>query len=363
MAGRKKPVPIAGARAARAAGLTYICDGDAGLRRRRAGKGFVYLDPHGKRVRDARTLARIRALVIPPAWTDVWICVRADGHLQATGRDARGRKQYRYHEAWRAARDEAKFDMLVPFALALPELRRTIDKDMRARGLGRRKVLAALVRLLETTLIRVGNDEYARANASYGLTTLADDHVEVRGARVRFDFVGKSQVHRLVELRDRRLATIVTRCRDVPGPGLFQYYESNGTARELSSSDVNAYIREIVGPAFSAKCFRTWGATVYAARELRALGTPASERAAKRAIVAAMRKTSECLGNTPAVCRSAYVHPLVVEAFREGSLERAFERADATKKTNALAADEAAVLEILTSRAAREPAKRRASAA
>jgi DNA topoisomerase-1 len=305
-------------RAAERAGLAYVRSHDPGIRRQRSGRGFTYVDSAGKRVRDRETLARIRAIVVPPAWSQVWICERADGHIQATGRDARGRKQYRYHAAWRCCRDEAKFDILPSFAERLPALRDRVARDLRARTLCRHKVLATVVRLLETTLIRVGNEEYARANASYGLTTLEDRHL--RG--VWLTFTGKSGIARRVAL-DPTLARIVARCRAVPGPTLFQYYEGD-RVRSVSSADVNAYIRAIAGPTFSAKCFRTWGATVLAAQAFHTLGPPTSARDRKRKIKLAMIAAAERLGNTPAVCKSAYVHPAVVSAFEAGTIDAAF---------------------------------------
>jgi DNA topoisomerase-1 len=267
------PVPPATQAAvahARAAGLHYTTDGRPGIRRIRQGRSFRYIGPHGKRVTSAEDLARIRSLVIPPAWEDVWICPDPLGHLQATGRDVRGRKQYRYHPKWRVVRDETKFDRMIGFAQALPQIRETADRDTRREGMPREKVLATVVRLLEKTLIRVGNDEYAKQNGSFGLTTLRDGHVDVRGGRVRFTFRGKSGIQHAVDLDDRRLARIVKACRDIPGYDLFQYVDDDGKRQVVGSADVNAYLKEVGGDDFTSKDFRTWAATVLAAEFLRA---------------------------------------------------------------------------------------------
>jgi DNA topoisomerase-1 len=285
------------------------------------GKGFVYCDRDGGHIRDEATLARIRKLAIPPAWTDVWICPMADGHLQATGRDARGRKQYRYHARWRARRDVVKFDHLIEFAEALPRIRRRTNRDLARSGLPRDKVLAGIVRLLELTLIRVGNDEYARLNRSFGLTTMRDRHARATRTGVRFRFRGKSgQLHE-VGIQDRRLARLVRRCQELPGQELFQYVDEEGGAREIRSDDVNAYLREAAGTEVTAKDFRTWAGTVAAYRALRGEEPPGSTRAARATIVRAMRETAERLGNTPAVARQAYVHPAVIEAYANGAVE------------------------------------------
>jgi DNA topoisomerase-1 len=314
--GERSPAPEDAA----AAGLRYVDDDAPGIARRRAGKGFSYRLPTGEPVRDRETLARIRSLAIPPAWTDVWICRSPDGHIQATGRDARGRKQYRYHPRWREQRDEGKFERVIEFANALDAIRARVDADLALPGLPREKVLAAVIRLLELTLIRVGNEEYARLNSSFGLSTLKDRHARIEGTAVRFRFKGKAGITHEVGLRDRRLATIVKRCRDLRGQDLFQYVEPDGTVRDVRSDDVNAYIREVSGGPFSAKDFRTWAGTVLAFRALRSMEAPSGETAAKKRVVAAVRETADRLGNTPAVARSSYVHPAVLETYLDEGL-------------------------------------------
>ena len=303
--------------------MRYATDTRAGITRRRSGRGFSYRDGDGATIRDRESLDRIRALAIPPAWTDVWICPWPNGHLQASGRDARGRKQYRYHARWQQRRGTDKFDRMLAFAKALPRIRRRCDADLARPGLSREKVLAAVVRLLELTLIRVGNDEYARLNRSFGLTTLRDRHANVEGATLRFRFRGKSGLAYEVGLRDRRLARVVRRCQDLPGQELFQYIDDQGEVRGVASDDVNAYIREASGGDFTAKDFRTWAGTVLAYRALRALQPGTGERSAKRNVVEAIRQTADRLGNTPAVARGSYVHPAILEAYREGSIRGA----------------------------------------
>jgi DNA topoisomerase-1 len=302
--------------------LRHSSDRKAGITRRRSGRGFSYRDQDGRPIRDRETIARIRKLAIPPAWTDVWICPEPNGHLQATGRDVRGRKQYRYHEQYRNRREAAKYERLVAFAKALPAIRERVDTDLARAGLPREKVLAAVVRLLELTLIRVGNDEYARLNRSFGLTTLRNRHATVGGSRIRFRFRGKSGRETEVGLSDRRLAAVVRRCRDLPGQDLFQYVDADGEIVDVRSDDVNEYLREIA-PDITAKDFRTWAGTVLAHRALRALDAPETEREAKRNVVEAIRRTAGRLGNTPAVCRSSYVHPIVVDAYLDGRLRGA----------------------------------------
>lgn len=309
--------------AAREVGLRFASDDRPGISRRRAGRGFSYRDPDGALVRDPATLARIRSLAIPPAWTDVWIALDPRGHLQATGRDARGRKQHRYHPAFRERREHAKFDRMIVFAGLLPRIRERVDEDLARRGLPREKVLAAVVRLLELTLIRVGNEEYARLNRSFGLTTLRDRHARVEGGRLRFRFRGKGGRTHEVALRDRRLATVVGRCQDLPGQDLFQYVDEEGDVRDVRSEDVNAYLREISGGEVTAKDFRTWAGTVLAYRALRALQPGATERDARRNVVEAMRRTAEHLGNTPAVARRSYVHPGILQAYLDGGIREA----------------------------------------
>jgi DNA topoisomerase I len=305
--------------AARDAGLRYADDAKPGLSRRRSGRGFSYRDPDGGAVRDPETLARIKALAIPPAWTDVWISRWPNGHLQASGRDARGRKQYRYHDRWHERRGTDKFDRMLAFAEALPAIRTRCDEDLARRGLPREKILAAVVRLLELTLIRVGNDEYARLNRSFGLTTLRDRHATVEGTAIRFRFHGKSGQTHEVGLRDRQLASVVRRCQDLPGQELFQYVDEAGDVQDVASDDVNAYLREASGGDFTAKDFRTWAGTVLAYRALRAL-QPGDERTARRNVVEAIRQTAGALGNTPAVARRSYVHPAVLEAYLDGAI-------------------------------------------
>ncbi len=312
---------------ARDAGLRYVSDTARGIARRRARGGFRYLAPDGSALRDKTTLARIRALAIPPAWESVWICPHADGHLQATGRDARGRKQYRYHARWREVRDESKFERVAPFARALPRIRRRVRADLALPGLPRQKVLATVVRLLETTFMRVGNEAYVRENDSFGLTTLRERQVSVRGSRLRFRFRGKSGVEHRIEVSDAHLARIVRSMQDLPGEELFCYVES-GETRVIESADVNAYLREAAGDAFTSKDFRTWAGTLLAARALQALGAPNSATEAKKNIVQAVEAVSRQLGNTKAVCRKCYVHPAVFECYEDGSLAALPARSD-----------------------------------
>jgi len=303
---------------AAAAGLRYVGDDGPGISRQRRGRGFRYIDSRGRPVTDEPTLERIRALAVPPAWTDVWICPRPDGHLQATGRDARGRKQYRYHARFRARRDDDKFDRIVRFGGRLPRIRRQVTRDLRAPGLTRSKVLAAVVRLLELTLLRVGNEEYARLNRSFGLSTLRNRHARVRGGSIRFRCRGKSGREAEVGVTDRRLAAVVRRCQELPGQALFAYVGDDGEPDAVDSEDVNDYIRTVAGDeTFSAKDFRTWAGTVLAYRALAAVEAPERASEAKRAVAAAVRETSERLGNTPAVARASYVHPAVLEAFED----------------------------------------------
>ncbi len=343
--------------AAENAGLTYVSDGNGGIARRKAGTGFAYRDAEGRVVRDRKTLERIRSLAVPPAWTDVWICSSANGHLQATGRDARGRKQHRYHPRFREVREEAKFERLAEFGASLPALRAQIERDMRKQGLPRAKVLAAIVHLLDTTMIRVGNDEYAKANKSYGLTTLEDQHAQVRGEQLRFVFTGKSGKTWKLTLKNRRVAKVVKAAQDLPGQRLFQYVDDDGAVQQVTSTDVNAYLREIAGRDISAKDFRTWGGTVLAAAELSALGGFDTQTLAKANVKQAIEHVSLSLGNTPTICRKCYVHPALVESYLDGALK--LPRA----QRQGLSAREASVLAFLTrSRRTRSPAaaKRRA---
>jgi DNA topoisomerase I len=306
------------AEAAKDAGLRYFSDSRPGIERRRSGKDFEYFQPDGSRVRDVETLARIKRLAIPPAWEEVWICPAENGHIQATGRDARGRKQYRYHSRWRAGRDQNKFERMMIFAKALPDIRRRVKRDLARPGLPREKVLATVVRLLETTLIRVGNEEYARHNHSYGLTTLHDRHVKIAGSRISFSFAGKSGKRHQIDLHDQHLAKIVKRCQDLPGQELFAYEDSEGQAHDLKSQDVNEYLREISGQDFTAKDFRTWAGTVLAAIALREFEAVASKAQAKKNILRAIEAVAKMLGNTPTVCRKCYIHPTILDSYLEG---------------------------------------------
>jgi DNA topoisomerase-1 len=309
-----------------AAGLRYVTDREPGLRRIRCGRGFRYVDASGAPA-SGRAVERARALVIPPAWTDVWICADADGHLQATGRDARGRKVYRYHDRWRTVRDADKFDRLADFGAALPGVRAAVSGDLARNGLPRERVLALVVRLLDETLIRVGNEEYAVENETFGLTTLRSDHVRLRGSRVVFDFVGKSGVEQEVAVADRRIARVVARCHELGGKALFTYLDDDGEVVPVGSQDVNAYLRELAGEETSAKDFRTWGGTVLAAEHLLSEASDpsdADDREVERDVVAAIDHAAEALGNTRAVCRASYVHPAVVEAHRSGDLAEAW---------------------------------------
>ena len=349
---------LAPVEAAKAAGLHYTSDTRPGIRRKRAGKGFSYRDSDGQPVRDATTLRRIRRLAIPPAWTDVWISPDPLGHLQATGRDARGRKQYRYHERWREIRDENKYGRMLEFARALPLIRARTGEDLARPGLPREKVLAAVVRLLERTLIRVGNEEYARENSSFGLTTMRTRHVTVAGSRIRFRFRGKSGVEHEVKLVDRRLATIVGRCQELPGQELFRYQDEDGTPHAVGSDEVNAYLREISGADFTAKDFRTWAGTVLAARALQELEAFDTETQAKQNVLRAIESVAKRLGNTRAICRQCYVHPAIIDAYLDGSLARVLtDRADEELKDLAeLSGEEAAILALLRRRLASEAA-------
>jgi DNA topoisomerase-1 len=314
------PIVAGSIAAARDAGLRYVSDAEPGIRREETPLGFRYRAPDGKLVRERDTLRRIHGLVVPPAWRDVWICASPEGHIQATARDARGRKQYRYHARFREVRDEAKYGRLRAFGATLPRIRARTRRDLALPGMPRAKVLAAVVRLLATTLIRIGNESYARANGSFGLTTLRTSHAKVAGSRIRFRFRGKSKKEHLISIDDARLARVVRHCQELPGQTLFQYLDEDGTPQTIGSGDVNAYLRAITGESFTAKDFRTWAGTLAMAKALATVEAPASESAAKRAIVAAITDVAARLGNTPAVCRRCYVHPLVLDAYREGAL-------------------------------------------
>jgi DNA topoisomerase-1 len=312
-------MPDEGGRRADAAALVYVTGAEPGIRRVRRGRGFSYLNPDGSVVKDPEVLARIRALAIPPAYADVWICREPCGHLQATGRDQKGRKQYRYHKDWHGGQDASKFARLAAFGRSLPRLRAETCRHMGMRGISREKVLAAVVCLLDRTLIRIGNAEYARGNDSYGLTTLQNRHVALKGSELHFRFKGKSGKTWQLRVSDRRIARIVRQIQDLPGQDLFQYLDDQGQVRDVTSADVNGFIREIAGEQASAKDFRTWTGTVLAARVLAAAGPFTSKREAASKVKAALREVAERLGNTVAVCRSSYVHPAIVEGYLAGS--------------------------------------------
>ena len=342
-----RTAPVDSAGAAGAAQLRYVSDGKPGLRRVRHGAGFRYLGTDGTPIRDLITLRRIRNLAVPPAWTDVWICPIPHGHIQAVGRDARRRKQYRYHPRWREVRDQTKYARLIDFGKALPRIRERVAHDLALPRLPREKVLAAVVRLLETTLIRVGNEEYARRNHSYGLTTLSSQHVTVKGTRLRFEFRGKGGKHHAVGITDRRLARVVRRCQELPGHELFQYLDDEGNRQSIDSADVNAYLRDIGGDDFTAKDFRTWGGTVLAAfalvaREASAEGDP------KRQLSEAIGEVARRLGNTVTICRKCYIHPDVIAAHAEQSLTEALTQEPAGN--DGLPPEERAVLRLLETR-------------
>lgn len=344
-------------------GLRYVTDEEPGISRRRSGKGFVYRDPEGKLIKDADTLRWIRSLAVPPAWKDVWISPWRNGHLLATGRDDKGRKQYRYHGAWRGQREAAKFDHMLEFGRALPRIRGAVEAEIARPGLGRRKVLAVVVRLLEMTLIRVGNDEYARANRTYGLTTLRDQHFRTEGQRLRFSFKGKHGKRHVVAFKHRRLAALVKKMQDLPGQELFQYVDADGNAQPIGSGDVNAFLREIGEGDFTAKDFRTWSATVLAAWALREFEAVDSQAAAKRNVTQAIERVATRLGNTPAICRKSYVHPEIVGAYLDGSLAaqlKAEIEEELRDELDGLEPEEAAVLVFLRQRlasASAEPGK------
>ena len=336
--------------AAKQAQLRYGDDSAPGITRHKARNGFDYRLPDGAVVRDIDTLKRIRSLAIPPAWMNVWICLHSNGHLQATGRDARGRKQYRYHSRWREVRDEAKYNKLLIFTQVLPQLRARVEEDLKRPGLQRERVLAAIVRLMELTFFRVGNSEYAKANESFGLTTLRDRHVAIEGSRIHISFRGKSGKHHETDINDRRLARIVKSCRDLPGYELFQYMDVEGQRHTVGSAEVNEYLREITGEEITAKDFRTWAGTQLAAEALREFEAFDSEAERKRAVVRAVEKVAKHLGNTPTICRRCYIHPAVLEGYFEGTMLQTL--ADNTRKYLAaniegMSAEEAAVAAFL----------------
>jgi DNA topoisomerase I len=353
--------------AAESVGLRYVSDARPGIRRQRAGKGFAYLRPDGSHATDERVLARIKALAVPPAWTDVWICPSADGHIQATGRDAKGRKQYRYHAMFREVRESTKYDHILAFANALPRIRAMVREHMGLRGLPRQKILATVVHLLETTLIRVGNDEYAKENNSYGLTTLKNRHVAVAGAEVRFRFTGKSGKQWSLKVKDRRIAKIIKACQDLPGQELLQYVDEDGKLQDVTSGDVNAYLKEITGSDITAKDFRTWSGTVLAALALKEVQSFDSAAQAKRNVRSAIERVATRLGNTSTICRKCYVHPEVLSSYLDGRLILKIKSEVEEELRNDLAGlrpEEAAVLAMLRERlkkeAERQPASRAA---
>jgi DNA topoisomerase-1 len=335
---------------AKASGLRYVTDTSPGITRKSGGKTFRYFDAQGKPLRNPEVLGRIKSLAIPPAWTNVWICPSANGHLQATGRDAKGRKQHRYHPRWREVRDQTKYDRMIAFGHVLPKIRARVEQDLALPGLPRAKVIATVVKLLETTLIRVGNEEYARANQSFGLTTMREQHVEVRGAKIRFAFRGKSGVKFDLDVKGRRLAKIVQRCQELPGQELFRYIDDDGDLRNVTSSDVNEYLREITQEDFTAKDFRTWAGTVLAARALREIEHFDTQARAKRNVVSAIESVAKKLGNTRAVCRKCYIHPAVVNAYMDGTLRNSLEqrlKKELAESRDALGPEEAAVMSLI----------------
>jgi len=338
---------------AEAAGLRYVTDDRPGIRRKRSGKGFAYYAPDGSLIRDRAELRRIASIAIPPAWTDVWIGPNPRGHILATGRDARGRKQYRYHPAWRAIRDASKYDRMLAFGTALPDLRARIDRDLDGRGLTREKVLAAVLRLIDGTLLRVGNDEYARLNESFGATTMRNDHVSVEGATVDLSFRGKHGKPVAARITDRRLARIVKRCQELPGEELFGYVDEHGAERDVRSEDVNEYLREIAGQDFSVKDFRTWGASVLAAALLGEIGPAETKAETTRRLNAIIRVVAHDLGNTAAVCRSCYIHPLVMERYEAGDLPPS--RIEAPSDRPRLQEPEALLLDLLAAQPSVDP--------
>jgi DNA topoisomerase-1 len=350
--------PIA---SAQEAGLRYVSDRRPGIRRRMTRLGVSYIAPTGRVIRNKAEIARINKLAIPPAWTDVWICPDPRGHIQAVGRDAKRRKQYRYHHQWRASRDENKYDRMMAFAGALPAIRRRTNADVARTGLSREKVLATVVQLLEKSLIRVGNDEYAKANRSYGLTTMRNKHVRIRGSRVEFEFKGKSGKRHSIGVDDKRLARIVKACQDLPGQDLFGYIDDDGVRRDVGSSDVNAYLKEISGEDFTAKDFRTWAGTVLACSALREFEAFESQAGAKRNLLRAVEAVAGILGNTRAVCRKSYIHPAVVDSYMDGSLLTMPSRRAGRKRASGLRPEEAAVLALLQQRLARDVRKRKAA--
>lgn len=336
-----QPDPV---ESALASGLRYVTDAAPGIARKRRGQSFTYLNPDGTSVKDKATLERIRSLVIPPAWENVWICTRPNGHLQATGHDAKGRKQYRYHPDYRAFRNLTKYDKMLVFGKALPRIREAVERDLQLTGIPKERLLAAVVRLLDCTCIRVGNEEYAQTNGSFGLTTLRDDHADINGPHIRFRFRGKSGVERDLNLKDARLAKIIKRSQDLPGEELFQYVDDDGEPHPIDSSDVNDYLRQISGEGVTAKDFRTWHGTRYMLAELAAIGPATSETDAKKRVVTALKSTANHLANRPATCRNYYIHPAVLDVYKADAIPDVFRRA--ARHTD-LPEEEAAVFHIV----------------
>ncbi len=354
------PIRLEPEECAELAGLRYFPDTKPGYTRKKADVrgGFHYFDTKGERITDEKEIQRFQSLAVPPAYTDVWLCPSPRGHIQATGRDAKGRKQYRYHARWRETADANKYGRVMAFAAALPGIRKRVNQDLNRPGLPREKVLATVVKLLETTLIRVGNEEYARENKHYGLTTMRNRHVHVKGATIEFAFRGKSGIDHTVELENPKLAKVVKRCLEIPGQDLFQYLDENGERQAIDSADVNAYLQEISGEPFTAKDFRTWAGTVLAALALREFEAFDSEASAKKNIVAAIEHVAERLGNTPTVCRKCYVHPLILASYIDGSMLKSLQiKAEAELKGDKLSQlkpEEAAVVGLLRERLALE---------
>lgn len=343
------------------AGLLYVSDEQPGITRRKAGAGFAYYDAKGTLLHDEKVLRRVRSLAVPPAYTDVWICSKANGHIQATGRDAKGRKQYRYHPHWTEVRDQTKYEHMLTFAEALPGLRARIKADMAKHGLPREKVLATVVNLLETTLIRIGNEDYAKDNKSFGLTTLRNRHVAVNGGELRFEFKGKSGKTWRLQVKDRRVARIIRACQDLPGQHLFQYLDSDGAVQTIDSADVNAYLREATGRDITAKDFRTWAGTVLAAMALSEFKTFDNQAHAKKNVKAAIERVAARLGNTPTICRKCYVHPEVVNSYLDGKLLEEIKaeiETELREDLDRLKPEEAALLALLKKRIGTEIRKK-----
>ncbi len=315
-----KPSPSQPSAAARAAGLRYIRDSTLGIGRRRCGKGFVYLDTDGRRIRDNDTIARIKQLIIPPAWADVWIAPFAHAHIQAIGRDDRGRKQYIYHPGWARIRNEAKFDRMIAFSEVLPRIRQRTERHLRKRDLTKEKVLATVVRLLDSTYVRIGNPQYAKQNDSFGLTTLRNRHVHVSDSKIHLEFRGKRGVEQQIDVRDKRLARIVRECMEIPGYTVFQYYDEAGKRQPVDSGDINDYLHDLSGGEFTAKDFRTWGGSLHALLALVEIGEAANKTQAKKNVVAAIKQAAKKLGNQPSACRKYYIHPVILDCYAEGEL-------------------------------------------